>query len=182
MSEQRPRIKADTAFEMHISEAQGFYNLLFAAASSFLGATLLFLQEFAPPKSTWSLVLLYLGWVSLAGCIVTLVGVRWMNLKASRLRLKGKVAESKLKLTCNRNRVLTKSSAVLLVLGILFLTCYGIINVGTVTSRKEGRAMSNDSDQNDKPQRIERAEGWDDIEVDSDNASDNGDDSADEES
>jgi hypothetical protein len=113
--------------ESVIAEAVGFYKLVVATATLFLGGSLVFWERIAPTISACSLFLLGLGWLCLIACVGMIVFVRRDNIEAGRLYLSGEDKEyDKIAL---RSRRFTTTSGILLTAGMFFVSAAGMISL-----------------------------------------------------
>jgi len=76
------------------TDADGYYKLVLAVASSFLGASLVFLEKLLPDPTALSLAFLSAGWALLVTSIGLIANVRMRNLQSGALALEGKVTEA----------------------------------------------------------------------------------------
>ena len=76
--------REELIFSTIAQEAAGFYGLLLTLATSFLGATLVFVDRIAPNPQRWTLILLGLGWLSLIASVSLIAWVRWRNIESGR--------------------------------------------------------------------------------------------------
>lgn len=127
-------VSKDELFSGMVKEAGGFYQLVIAITSAFLGGTLIFLKDVEITNS-YTLWFLGLGWVSLVVTIAVMAKVRLMNLKSfkfSLLKEWGKSAEIDRE---NEKRTLFLLN--LLAFGLLMLTIFGFLTILSRTNNKK---------------------------------------------
>lgn len=139
MNDTEDRVRREALLASVTTEAQGFYNLVMTAATSFLGGTLLFMEKVAAP-SNWSVFAIGAGWLSLVGAIACVAIVRRINLLSGGHALASQHDESK-KLD-KKGNFLTTSGTVLLIVGMLFITLGAIVNLSALKEKKEEEGMA----------------------------------------
>jgi hypothetical protein len=116
------------------TEAGGFYTTITTVASTFLGASLLFFDKLIIARTTLSLVLLGVSWISLVISLACVAHVRYLNLKSGRLVLRGKDASADaLDTVSYRYSNVAQGS---LIVGMAALVIVGLANVNNL-GRKE---------------------------------------------
>ena len=145
MGDPPTRISEDTVFQMHISETQGFYGLMLALASTFLGGTLVFVEWLLPEPTTLTFVLLVLGWVFLVVSLIFLGIVRLLNVRASHFVLMKE--HERVKKICRRNRKIGNISCLLLAIGIVLISVCGIV---ALAQRSFGQKEKSDAGRYEK--------------------------------
>lgn len=83
-----PNVVSKSAILQSITaEASGFYTTVTTVASTFLGASLLFVDKFLALGTAFSFVVLAVSWISLVASIACVARVRFLNLKSGQLAL-----------------------------------------------------------------------------------------------
>ena len=114
-------------FSTIAQEAAGFYGLILTLATSFLGATLVFIDRIAPKPQHWTLILLGLGWLCLIAAVSLIASVRWRNIESGRTAHAGdwEKESDEEKMT----RKLTVGAVFFLVIGMSLVTLFGFLNL-----------------------------------------------------
>src|SRR5690242_16036699 len=81
-------------FQSVTTEAGGFYTTVTTVASTFLGASLLFVEKWLLSASILTMFALAVCWVSLVTSIVCVARVRFLNMKSGQLALVDKFDEA----------------------------------------------------------------------------------------
>lgn len=126
--------------ETVIAEASGYYKLIVATATLFLGGTLVFWEKVAPLPSKVSLILLGLGWLFLIISVMLIAFVRRDNVEAGRLCLSDKF--DKYERVAKRSRNLTTWSGMSLALGMFFVASAGMATLWEKTMKMEIKTVA----------------------------------------
>jgi len=135
MDDETRKLIAETA----ISEAVGFYKLIVATATLFLGGTLVFWEKLSPPSSAVSLFPLAAGWLCLILSVAFVVAVRRDNVELGRLCLTG--TDAKYDRIAARSRSLTTLSGMFLAVGMLFVASAGMVTLWEKTMASENKRV-----------------------------------------
>ncbi len=135
------------AIDVAVQEAIAFYRLIVTTATVFLSGSLLFWEKFLPAINAWSIFLVTLGWMSLAGSIMLIAQVRRQNVELARLGL----AEKWDKYDELERKVRCAASAAIYFLagGMLSVALSGtaaLIHVAIANTNTEGTNMSKQPD------------------------------------
>jgi divalent metal cation (Fe/Co/Zn/Cd) transporter len=120
-------VSADTVFQVVVEEARALYKLIVTVASTFLGATLLFMEKIAPKPEPMSLIVLGLGWASLIGSILAVLRVHLLNLRSGT-----NVVQRRNDLAApidKKNEKLTGAASIMLAIGLLAIAVFGLWNL-----------------------------------------------------
>jgi hypothetical protein len=124
--------------ESVIAEATGYYKLVVATATLFLGGTLVFWEKVTPTLTLPSLVLLGVGWLFLVASVMLVVFVRRDNIEMGRLALAA--SYDKCEPIAVRSRRLTTASGICLALGMFFVAAAGMAALGEKAMATEDTA------------------------------------------
>lgn len=133
------------------TEASGFYTTITTVASTFLGASLLFFDKFIVTRTTLSLVLLGVSWITLVAAIACVARVRFLNLRSGQLALQDKFDAADA--IDKRSAKFSTAAQWCLIVGMAVLVVVGLLNVNNL-GRKEDAVKSPESR---TPQREERS-------------------------
>jgi len=122
------------------AEANGFYGVVVTVASTFLGGSLLFLEKFAPARSSWSIVVMALGWISLVASIGCIARIRFMNLRSGKLALRDQYDEA-MKID-EHTDMLSNWSQWLLIGGMSALVIMGVLNFNQIRTEPMNKQNS----------------------------------------
>jgi hypothetical protein len=129
-------VSKDAVFSSIVSEAACFYKMIVAVASSFLGGSLIFMEKIAPDPSTFSLVVLGIGWLALMASIALVATVRRLNLESGWRAMGGNYDEARRIDKKTRSR--SKWSTRLLILGMSAIMVFGVLNIRKSDDRTGG--------------------------------------------
>lgn len=129
--------------ESVIAEATGYYKLVMATATLFLGGTLVFWEKVTPTLSVPSLVLLGAGWLFLVVSVMLVVFVRRDNIEMGRLALAAKYDDCEP--IAVRSRRLTTASGVCLALGMFFVAAAGMAALGEKAMTTDNKAVKGEN-------------------------------------
>jgi hypothetical protein len=133
------------------TEASGFYTTITTVASTFLGASLLFVDKFLTAGTTFSLIMLAVSWISLVASIASVARVRFLNLKSGQLALQDKFdAANAIDIRSGRY---STSAQWCLIVGMAALVIVGLANVNTL-GKKENPTVSNPN--SGVPRKVEK--------------------------
>jgi hypothetical protein len=121
------------------TEASGFYTTITTVASTFLGASLLFVDKFLIAWTMSSLVVLAVSWVSLVASIACVARVRFLNLRSGQLALQEKF-DAAAAIDTQGGKFSTSAQWCLIV-GMAALVVVGLANVRNL-ERKEDTVNS----------------------------------------
>lgn len=127
-----------------IEEATGYYKLVVATATLFLGGTLLFWEKITPTLSVLSLLLLGIGWLFLIGSVMLVVFVQRDNIEMGRLVLADDL--DNYEPVAKRSRRLTTASGICLAIGMFFVSAAGMAALGE-KAMNEKRSSDSISDE-----------------------------------
>ena len=126
------------------TEAGGFYTTITTVASTFLGASLLFLEKFTAARSGASVLILAVAWISLVASIGFVARVRYLNLRSGRLALRDDDAGANA-IDIKTDRY-SNWSQLLLISGMIALVIVGLLNFDHIAKKDEDQKMSNHND------------------------------------
>jgi hypothetical protein len=129
--------------ESVIAEARGYYKLVVATATLFLGGTLVFWEKVTPTLSELSLWLLGAGWLCLVTSVMLVVFVRRDNIEMGRLALAEK--DDKDDRIAKRSRRLTTASGVCLALGMFFVAAAGMAALGEKAMAADNKVVKGEN-------------------------------------
>lgn len=145
-----PEVVSRSAILQSITtEASGFYTTITTVASAFLGASLLFFDKFLIARTTFSLVLLAVSWITLVASIACVARVRCLNLKSGRLVLRNDYDSADA--IDNQSAKLSTSAQWCLIVGMAALV---IVAIANVNNRKENLTVDNPN--SNSTQHLER--------------------------
>jgi hypothetical protein len=121
------------------TEASGFYTTITTVASTFLGASLLFVDKLLTAGATFSLMVLAVSWISLVASIACVARVRFLNLKSGQLALQDDFAGAAA-IDIQSGKFSTSAQWCLIV-GMAALVVVGLANVNNL--RKGKNAVDN---------------------------------------
>jgi hypothetical protein len=139
-SNQSGIVSDDALFDAIVTEATGFYNMLLAVASGFLGGSLVFIEKIAPSPPRWSLAILGIGWASLLFSLMVIIWVRRQNLESGKKALEKDYSSAK-NIDQKKDK-LTTWATILLALGVSSLLLFGMINLYHKTVHKKEKTMT----------------------------------------
>ena len=125
-------VSKEALWDSTVREGSGLYNQVVVVASSFLGGSLLFIEQIASNIEKCTLCLLFIGWFCLISSICLLLWIRRINLVSHRYGLEENW-EKALEIA-PMNELRTTCMTWLLVAGIFFITLFGAINLFINTS------------------------------------------------
>lgn len=148
-----PNVVSKSAILQSITtEASGFYTTVTTVASTFLGASILFVDKFLTAGTTFSLVVLAVSWISLVCSIACVARVRFLNLKSGQLALQDDY-EGAGAIDLQSGRFSTSAQWCLIV-GMVALVVVGLANVNNL-GKKDNITVNNPND--GIPQKEERS-------------------------
>lgn len=127
-------VSSDKKFEVLAGEADGFYRMVVAVSTAFLGGSILFVEKIAPRPVPRTLFLLGLGWIAFVLSIYCVAEVRRKNLESIRLALEGEYDQARA--IDVRTRLASNLAQWGMIAGMLFIGAYGLANL---VLRKEER-------------------------------------------
>ncbi|MBZ5727925.1 MAG: hypothetical protein LAP87_23390 [Acidobacteriia bacterium] len=144
-------VSKSTILQSITTEASGFYTTVTTVASTFLGASLLFVDKFLTVGTTFSLVVLAVTWISLVASIGCVARVRFLNLKSGQLALQDDFdGASAIDI---RSGKFSTSAQWCLIIGMAALVAVGLANVNNL-GKKENPTVSNPN--SGIPQKVEK--------------------------
>jgi hypothetical protein len=137
-------------FQSVTTEAGGFYTTVTTVASTFLAASLLFVEKWLVAGTVLTIMFLAVSWIALVTSIVCVARVRFLNLKSGQLALVEKFdAAEVIDVQSWKFSTMAQWS---LIVGMAALVLVGLVNV-TNLGKKENANVNNNSG---NPQPIER--------------------------
>jgi hypothetical protein len=132
--DEKDSVSKEGVFSSIVSEAAGFYKVIIAVASSFLGGSLVFMEKTAPDPTTFSLVVLGIGWLALIASIALVVTVRRLNLESGWRAMEENYDEARR--IDKKTRKRSKWSARLLIFGMSAIMLFGVLNIRQSNDKK----------------------------------------------
>ena len=130
------------------TEAGGFYTTITTIASTFLGASLLFIDKLLLTGTIVTVIVLAISWVSLVTSIACIARVRFLNLKSGQLALMESYDAAGAIDT--QSWKYSTSAQWSLILGMAALVVVGLMNVNNLI-KKENTAMTNPNNTTPRP-------------------------------
>lgn len=116
------------------TEASGFYTTVTTVASTFLGASLLFVDKFLIVGTAISLAVLAVSWISLVASIACVAHVRFLNLRSGQLALQDKFDDAAAIDT--RSGKFSTAAQWCLMVGMAALVVVGLANVNNLGKKE----------------------------------------------
>jgi hypothetical protein len=130
----KSNVSLDELYKTMATEAAGLYNQMITICTTFLGGTLVFYDKLFVSGNSYTLILLFLGWLCLVIPLPMLIWIRWQNVEAHRYILKYIKFQKADDYTKGveipkKSRCLTQWAIWLIAVGLFLISLFTAINI-----------------------------------------------------